>query len=140
MVLSISPVDWAAEWLHPVSPSYKYVGPVLAEPGKALPAHLEVRLCLFARSLAAPRTRYVCKYASMCGCACKHSCRNAHVVVQSLSCRTQPAYPYGCLDMIGNKAALFEERLHAQEYMEAAGKQGVLLVSMGTVVELGTQS
>ena len=42
MVLSISPVDWAAEWLRPVSPSYKYVGPVLAEPGKALPAHLEV--------------------------------------------------------------------------------------------------
>ena len=42
MVLSLSPVDWAAEWLRPISPSYKYVGPVLAEPGKALPAHLEV--------------------------------------------------------------------------------------------------
>ncbi|CAL5226014.1 g8820 [Coccomyxa viridis] len=63
MVLSISPVDWAAEWLRPVSPSYKYVGPVLAGPGKALPAQF-------------------------------------------------------------------------QEYMEAAGAQGVLLVSMGTVVEL----
>ena len=42
MVLSLSPVDWAAEWLRLKSPSYKYVGPVLAEPGKALPAHLEV--------------------------------------------------------------------------------------------------
>jgi len=42
MVLSLSPVDWAAEWLRPISPSYKYVGPVLAEPGKVLPAHLEV--------------------------------------------------------------------------------------------------
>ena len=42
MVLSLSPVDWAAEWLRPMPPSYKYVGPVLAEPGKALPAHLEV--------------------------------------------------------------------------------------------------
>ncbi len=42
MVLSMSPVDWAAEWLRPMSPSYKYVGPVLAGPGKALPADIEV--------------------------------------------------------------------------------------------------
>ena len=48
MVLSLSPVDWAAEWLRLKSPSYKYVGPVLAEPGKALPAHLEVCPCLYA--------------------------------------------------------------------------------------------
>ena len=52
MVLSLSPVDWAAEWLRPVSPSYKYVGPVLAEPGKALPAHLEVCPSLVAASTA----------------------------------------------------------------------------------------
>ena len=51
MVLSMSPVDWAAEWLRPVSPSYKYVGPVLAGPGKALPADLEVRPCLCMCSL-----------------------------------------------------------------------------------------
>ena len=54
MVLSISPVDWAAEWLRPVSPSYKYVGPVLAEPGKALPAALQARLCPFVSSTAMP--------------------------------------------------------------------------------------
>ena len=48
MVLSLSPVDWAAEWLRLKSPSYKYVGPVLAETGKALPAHLEVSPCLYA--------------------------------------------------------------------------------------------
>ena len=48
MVLSLSPVDWAAEWLRLKSPSYKYVGPVLAEPGKALPAHLEVCPYLYA--------------------------------------------------------------------------------------------
>ena len=51
MVLSMSPIDWAAEWLRPVSPSYKYVGPVLAGPGKALPADLEVRRCLCMCSL-----------------------------------------------------------------------------------------
>ena len=50
MVLSLSPVDWTVEWLRPISPSYKYVGPVLAEPGKALPAHLEV--CLYLLQVA----------------------------------------------------------------------------------------
>lgn len=45
MVLSMSLVDWAAEWLRPVSPSYKYVGPVLAGPSQALPADLEVCPC-----------------------------------------------------------------------------------------------
>lgn len=42
LVLSMAPVDWAAEWLRPVTPNFKMVGPVLAGPGKALPAHLEV--------------------------------------------------------------------------------------------------
>ena len=51
MVLSLSPVDWAAEWLRPVSPSYKYVGPVLAQPGTALPADLEVCPGLLAKAL-----------------------------------------------------------------------------------------
>lgn len=43
MVLTIVPVDWAAEWLRPVSPNYKLVGPILSGPGTPLPAHLEVR-------------------------------------------------------------------------------------------------
>ncbi len=43
MVLTIVPVDWAAEWLRPVTPNYKMVGPMLSGPGKPLPAHLEVR-------------------------------------------------------------------------------------------------
>ena len=30
------------EWLRPVPPDYKMVGPVLAEPGKLLPAELDV--------------------------------------------------------------------------------------------------
>ena len=42
LVLTISPVHWAAEWLRPTLPSFKMVGPVLAGPGKPLPAHLEV--------------------------------------------------------------------------------------------------
>ena len=45
LVLSMDPVDWAAEWLRPVTPTFKMVGPVLAGPGKAFPAHLEVTLC-----------------------------------------------------------------------------------------------
>jgi len=45
LVLSMAPVDWAAEWLRPVTPNFKMVGPVLAGPGKALPANLEVNLC-----------------------------------------------------------------------------------------------
>ena len=42
-VMTIVPVHWAAEWLRPVTPDYKLVGPVLSEPGKPLPAYLEVR-------------------------------------------------------------------------------------------------
>ena len=41
-MLTISPTHWAAEWLRPVTPNYKLVGPVLAGPGKPLPADLEV--------------------------------------------------------------------------------------------------
>ncbi len=42
LVLTIAPVDWAAEWLRPISPNFKMVGPILSEPGKPLPAELEV--------------------------------------------------------------------------------------------------
>ncbi len=44
MVMTIVPVDWAAEWLCPVRPDYKLVGPILAGPGNPLPADLEVRI------------------------------------------------------------------------------------------------
>ena len=40
--MTIAPVDWAAEWLRPVTPNFKLVGSVLAGPAKPLPAHLEV--------------------------------------------------------------------------------------------------
>ena len=33
-----------------------------------------------------------------------------------------------------------DERMHLQAFMTGAGSSGVLLVSMGTVVELGAQS
>ena len=42
LVLTISPVHWAAEWLRPVSPNFKLVGPILAGPGNPLPEHIEV--------------------------------------------------------------------------------------------------
>ena len=44
LVLTISPLDWAVEWLRPITPDYKYIGPVLAGPGKPLSSELEVRL------------------------------------------------------------------------------------------------
>lgn len=46
LVLTMAPVDWAAEWLRPVNPNFKMVGPILAGPGKPLPAHLEVSATL----------------------------------------------------------------------------------------------
>lgn len=45
-MLTISPTHWAAEWLRAVTPNYKLVGPVLAGPGKPLPADLEVGIPL----------------------------------------------------------------------------------------------
>ena len=42
LVMHIVPADWAAEWLRPVSPNMKLVGPVLAGPGKPLPAQFQV--------------------------------------------------------------------------------------------------
>lgn len=41
-MLSIAPADWAVEWLRPMSPNFKMVGPILSEPGKPLPDDLEV--------------------------------------------------------------------------------------------------
>ena len=49
-VLSIIPQHWAVEWPRPVPPDYKMVGPILARPGKPLPAELEVD-CLLPRAL-----------------------------------------------------------------------------------------
>lgn len=42
MVLTIAPLDWAAEWVRPVLPNFKMVGPILPEPGKPLPDDIEV--------------------------------------------------------------------------------------------------
>lgn len=41
-MLTMAPVDWAAEWLRPVTPNFKMVGPILSQPGRPLPADLEV--------------------------------------------------------------------------------------------------
>lgn len=45
-VLTLVPVDWAAEWVRPTPPALKFVGPILSAPGKPLPAELEVHLLL----------------------------------------------------------------------------------------------
>lgn len=44
LVLTLVPVHWSAEWLRPVNPDYILIGPVLAGPGKPLPAEMEVPL------------------------------------------------------------------------------------------------
>ena len=63
---------------------------------------------------------------------------NATVPVQSSPAGGMQRYlcrhGLSIMEMLGK---YLEQRMHAQEYMEAAGTQGVLLVSMGTVVELG---
>ena len=41
-VLTLIPSDWAAEWLRPLLPNMKMIGPVLPEPGKPLPSGLQV--------------------------------------------------------------------------------------------------
>ena len=46
MVMTLLPTDWAVEWVRPTTPDFKMVGPVLTEPGKPLPADLEVREAL----------------------------------------------------------------------------------------------
>ena len=46
MVMTLLPTDWAAEWVRPTTPDFRMVGPVLTEPGKPLPADLEVREAL----------------------------------------------------------------------------------------------
>ena len=42
MLMTLAPADWAAEWLRPIMPNFKMIGPLLPEPGKALDSELEV--------------------------------------------------------------------------------------------------
>lgn len=44
MVLTICNADFAIEWVRPMPPNFKMIGPVLPEPAKPLPADVEVRL------------------------------------------------------------------------------------------------
>lgn len=41
--LTICAADFAVEWLRPLPPSLKFVGPILPEPARPLPADLEVK-------------------------------------------------------------------------------------------------
>jgi hypothetical protein len=56
IALTLTPLDFAVEWLRPVTPDFKMVGPVLARPGKPLPADLEASpsLLLCTRIWASP--------------------------------------------------------------------------------------
>lgn len=42
MVLTLCIADFAIEWLRPMPPDFKMIGPVLPEPAQPLPANLEV--------------------------------------------------------------------------------------------------
>ena len=41
-VLTLFSADWAVEWVRPLLPNTKMVGPILPEPAQALPADLQV--------------------------------------------------------------------------------------------------
>ena len=42
LVMTLCIADFAIEWLRPMPPNFKLVGPVLPEPARPLPADLEV--------------------------------------------------------------------------------------------------
>ena len=47
-VLTLFSADWAMEWLRPLLPNTKFVGPILPQPAQALPPELQasVLLCM----------------------------------------------------------------------------------------------
>ena len=57
-VLTLLSADWAVEWVRPLLPNTKMVGPILPQPAKALPADLQascpepLEICMLPRGLA----------------------------------------------------------------------------------------
>ena len=41
-MLTIAPAHWAVEWLCPVTPNFKMVGPLLPRPAQPLPQEFDV--------------------------------------------------------------------------------------------------
>lgn len=41
-MLTIAPAHWAVEWLRPVTPNFKMVGPLLPRPAQPLPQEFDV--------------------------------------------------------------------------------------------------
>ena len=44
LVLTLVPAHWALEWVRPVTPNFKMVGPLLPRPGQTLPDELDVSI------------------------------------------------------------------------------------------------
>ncbi len=44
LVMTLCIADFAVEWLRPMPPNFKLIGPVLPEPAAPLPADLQVRV------------------------------------------------------------------------------------------------
>lgn len=42
LVLTLVPAHWAVEWIRPITPNFKLVGPLLARPGQPLPDEIDV--------------------------------------------------------------------------------------------------
>ena len=97
IVLTLAPLDFAVEWLRPLTPDFKMVGPVLAGPGKPLSADLEVSALLHMT---------------------RHHSPNSQLL----------RFQYSHCDRYLGLCAV-------QAFMQSAGEQGVLLVSLGTIAE-----
>ena len=130
MVMTLLPPDWAAEWVRPTTPDFKMVGPVLTEPGKPLPTDLEVEE---ASSCPSP------------DCSCQEAIQTQrHWYTLSLA---DVACMVACFDIYWQAFANLMVYISVSEpaCMQAfmtdceAGKQGVLLASLGTIAELGEQ-
>ena len=152
LVMSIAPVDWAAEWLRPMPPNFKFVGPILSEPGKPLPADLEVS-CPPRDQLSLPTfvekggggrllLPLIAESSEQSTCSGFTSGLDmpadaAYLEVFGSPClptdepalgRASRAKSRGCRQADVPCVAL-------QEFMQEAGDQGVLLIALGTVTE-----
>ena len=121
----MAPVDWGAEWLRPVTPNFKMVGPILSQPGRPLPADLEVTSWSHTQHGLA---------TSLLLSAQRDS--EKHAQYKKLMLAGHPAKAWqGMSGMVADHVVP-----NVQEFMESAGERGVLLIALGTVTETSEPS
>ena len=121
----MAPVDWAAEWLRPVTPNFKMVGPILSQPGRPLPADLEV-------------TPWSHTWHGLAASLLLSAQRDSekHAQYEKLSLAGHPAKArQGLSGRVADHVVP-----NVQEFMDSAGERGVLLIALGTVTETSEPS